>query len=349
MRLPNGFGTVYKLSGKRRRPWIARTTTGWDIIDDNEKQVIETIGYYETRAEAITALSSYNMNPYDLKKRKLTFYQVFEMWYADYKNTVGDSVIRATNISCKHAQDLHDMIMSEITVNQLEHTIKACPSGDATKKNIKELFNKMYRYALKHDIVTRNLAELCDPVTVHTQIVRQIFTEDEITKLWPIKDDPVAAMILISIYSGWRCVELLSLKPADIDFENMTMLGGVKTDAGKDRYVPIHQKIESLVRTFYDRAIENGYSYIFTFPGKDPDKPISYHVYSYRFSLLMEKLGMEHSPHETRHTFVTKAKEAGMDEYVLKLIIGHHIEDLTERVYTHRKFEQLREEMEKIQ
>ena len=57
---------------------------------------------------------------------------------------------------------------------------------------------------------------------------------------------------------------------------------------------------------------------------------------------------MTHRPHETRHTFITKVKSCGVDEYILKLIVGHAIEDITEKVYTHRTMEQLKSEMEKI-
>lgn len=32
-----------------------------------------------------------------------------------------------------------------------------------------------------------------------------------------------------------------------------------------------------------------------------------------------------------------KRKEYGIDEYVLNPIVGHAIEDVTEKVYTHRK------------
>ena len=50
----------------------------------------------------------------------------------------------------------------------------------------------------------------------------------------------------------------------------------------------------------------------------------------------------------TRHTFITKAKTCNMDEYILKLIVGHSIEDITEKVHTHRTIEQLKAEMDKI-
>nr|DAT80564.1 MAG TPA: Int protein/DNA Complex protein-DNA complex, tyrosine recombinase.5A [Caudoviricetes sp.] len=38
-----------------------------------------------------------------------------------------------------------------------------------------------------------------------------------------------------------------------------------------------------------------------------------------------------------------------MDEYIIKLIVGHSIEDVTEKVYTHRTMKQLHTEIEKIE
>lgn len=37
MKLPNGFGSVYKLKDKpRRKPWMAIRTMRWDIDEENE-------------------------------------------------------------------------------------------------------------------------------------------------------------------------------------------------------------------------------------------------------------------------------------------------------------------------
>jgi len=41
-------------------------------------------------------------------------------------------------------------------------------------------------------------------------------------------------------------------------------------------------------------------------------------------------------------------KDAGANEYLLKLIVGHRIEDVTEKYYTHRKIEKIVEEVKKI-
>ncbi len=42
------------------------------------------------------------------------------------------------------------------------------------------------------------------------------------------------------------------------------------------------------------------------------------------------------------------AKMCNVNEYVLKLIVGHAIQDITESVYTHRKQEEFFEEINKI-
>ena len=57
---------------------------------------------------------------------------------------------------------------------------------------------------------------------------------------------------------------------------------------------------------------------------------------------------MKLKPHDTRHTFITAAKAAGVDEYILKMIVGHSITDVTEATYTHRTIEQLYNEICKI-
>lgn len=46
--------------------------------------------------------------------------------------------------------------------------------------------------------------------------------------------------------------------------------------------------------------------------------------------------------------FVTMAKKYSVDEYAIKYIVGHAINDITEKVYTKREIEWLKTEIEKI-
>ena len=93
MKMPNGFGSVYKLSGKRRHPWVASKTFGWeiDINTGNAKQIQKAIGYYATRQEAMTALVNFNTNPYDIDAERITFADVYEKWSASYFPTLGSA------------------------------------------------------------------------------------------------------------------------------------------------------------------------------------------------------------------------------------------------------------------
>lgn len=75
---------------------------------------------------------------------------------------------------------------------------------------------------------------------------------------------------------------------------------------------------------------------------------MNYYSYRLRFMKVMKKLNMFHRPHDARHTFITKAKHAEVNEYILKKIVGHKISDITEKVYTHRDFKELCAEINKI-
>lgn len=348
MRQPNGFGSVYKLPGKRRKPWRVRKTKGW-IIDEETGQTRQeyiNIGYYATRQEALQALVEYNKDPYDVKSNTTTFSEVYEKWSAEHFEEICISATRTWRAAYKHSKPLWNYRMRDIRAEHLEQTIKNAQVGDDTKKRMKSLYNLMFKYAMKHEIIDKDYAALCKPVkkkTASRQIVP--FSDMEIQQLWDNIGFPYVDMVLIGIYSGWRPSELAMLKTMDIDFENGTMFGGIKTDAGKNRYVPIHSKILPLIKARYDPTNLT----LFTAEDSPTGNDMTYDKYIQRFKEIMEYLGMNHHPHETRHTFITRAKLAGMDEYSLKLIVGHQIGDVTERVYTHRTFDSLRQEIEKIE
>lgn len=59
IRMPNGYGSVIKLSGRRRRPWAVRVT---DKFVDG-KQLYRYISYHETKTEAEKALAAEQICP----------------------------------------------------------------------------------------------------------------------------------------------------------------------------------------------------------------------------------------------------------------------------------------------
>ena len=105
---------------------------------------------------------------------------------------------------------------------------------------LKTLFIQLYKYAIENDITGKNYAQFVDAGQETTSIERKPFTRDEIETLWKNIDVPYVDSILIMIYSGMHVGEMLEMKTENID--ERIMNGGLKSKAGKDRSIPIHEK-----------------------------------------------------------------------------------------------------------
>lgn len=354
---PNGFGSVVYLGDKRRNPYGAMVTVGWykDAKTGKDKQKRKYISYHPTRKDALIALANYNQNPYDLDTESLTFAEVYDLWSKEYfPKLTNSSSVRTVECAYRYYEPISKMKMIDVRVEHLEGAIKDAKVGDATKGRMKSIANMMYKYALAHEIVDKDYASLCfltaNPIKRGNQKDKKPFSKAEIQLLWDnYKNIPFADMVLIGIYSGWRPQELAILKVKDIDLDNKLMFGGMKTDAGKNRYVPIISFIEPLIRLRVNEAEQLGSEYLFNDLNGQQGYYMTYDKYRKRFQKVMERLKLDgFSPHCTRHTFITLAKQSGFDEYLLKLIVGHAISDITEKTYTHRQLEELKTEMEKI-
>lgn len=149
--------------------------------------------------------------------------------------------------------------------------------------------------------------------------------------------------ILILIYTGMRISELLGLTRFNVDMNQQLITGGVKTDAGKDRIIPIHPKIEHLVKKWHDK----GGNYLIC-----NEKGGKISVSSYRedkYYPALEELGLKRlTPHSCRHTFGTLLSKAGANTKAIQDMIGHSDYALTANVYTHTDLDELRREINKI-
>lgn len=77
---------------------------------------------------------------------------------------------------------------------------------------------------------------------------------------------------------------------------------------------------------------------------------LTYSMYSKRYKKVMDALMLDstHKPHDPRKQFVSMGKDAGMNEYAIKRIVGHRISDITEKIYTEHDPNWLSNEIEKI-
>lgn len=332
MRNPNGYGSIAKMSGNRRRPyWVRKAVTQWK---ENGQPIYETIGYFATRKEALQALADFNDNPYDLSAERLSFSEVYEKWSEKKFQEITPSAVRTYKSAYSYCKPIYDVKMADLKIAQLQDVIDNANVGATTKSRIKSLFNLLYSYCMQNEIVKKDLSQYLKKPKIETA-EKTPFSPEEITRLWNSLDRPFVDDVLILIYSGWRASEYCALKTADIDLENMTMKGGSKTEAGKDRIVPIHHKILPLIQKKLVRdnecLRENNYDKFY----RD-------------FTAAMQSLGMVHTPHETRHTFITILDDKGANKTAIQRLAGHASRDVTSKVYTHKDIEQLRQAIELI-
>ncbi len=331
MRLPNRYGSVTKLKGRRRNPWMVRKSI--NRIGAKGKRVMKVIGYAPSRAAALDMLAKYNGNPYDLDAGAPTFRQVYDQWYNEsFNEETNRSTKKNYSAAFKHCEQLYDMKLNEIRTADMQRVIDNCPTTHSTANRIKILFGQIYTWALSRDLVFRNYTEGLKVKQEATGANREAFTEDEIRLLWDeVGENEYISLILIMIYCGCRINELLDLKRADVHLkERYFDVRKSKTKSGV-RKVPIAEKVVPFWKNFLKRS-----KCEYVFCNVEGNK-LGYDNFKKRYwDPLTARLGIDHVPHETRHTTISLLKMAKVDPTYIKFIVGHKsIMDLTERVYTH--------------
>lgn len=344
MKLPNGYGTVYKLSGNRRKPWIARTTKAWS---PDGKQIYNIIGYYETRTDALQALAEYNDNPYDLDISRETFSDIYKRWLDDtFDENTNKFTLKNYIKSYNHTKPLQNMRMADIRPNHLQEILDDPNITHTTASRIKLLFSRIYKWCIEHDAIKKNYADRLKIKQTPTHNERSAFTTEEIQYLWDnVNNYEYIKLVLMLIYSGVRISELLNLKTEDVHLdEQWFLIRDAKTEAGTMRVVPIADKVLPFWKEFIKKS-KCSFA-ITTIDG--------YQLYYDNFKRnywgnLMKSLQLKHTTHETRHTFISLMVSKNINQTIIKKIVGHKsIMNLTEKVYTHIETQELLNAVNKI-
>ena len=302
MKLPNGYGSVSKLKGKRRKPWAVRKTVG--KTGDN-RPVTRYVGYYASRSEALAALASYNKHPY----KGVTMNELYEAWISEAG--LSESTERTYRYTWSHIGMQGDRDMNKIRLDDLQDVFDGISSSNG--KTLKNIISGIYLYAIRHEYVQPEKAAMVsylrtsEPVK---QIERKVFSSEEIENC---KDHAVRVLL----YSGLRISELLGLTPECIHLDERYLdIKKSKTKAGI-RKVPIADKIMEDVKALDCFGMDYR-----TFRRRHFDYP-------------------DHTVHDTRHTFISRLVELGTDPRTVKILVGHAGTGVTETVYTHLNLQTL--------
>ena len=350
MRLPNGIGSVHQINdGKRRRnPWRARIPSHVEFNPKTGKytQKYINIGYFPTEIQAIEALFEYRKNPYTIESSVCTFADVYNMWSKKKFPKISKIAQYGYMTGFNHSSPLHKMKMRDIRTQDLDVIMANLKGGFYLQSKLKTLWGQMFKYAMEHDIVQKNYADFVKLRDKEPQTTRNAIPIQDIKRLWEEADngDETAEIAILYIYTGLRATELLEVTKNNVFLDKRIMIAGKKTEAGKDRRIPIHRDILPII----EKKMKEDGEYLITTKAKGKIIPMSYKNYVDTYwKKLMDKLGTDYTVHYCRHTLATLMREAGIEEDLRKLILGHKNGDITDR-YTHHSDKMLLEAIDKL-
>lgn len=331
----NGRGSVYKLSGRRRKPWIVVKSE----TDDKEVQHKTIIGYYETETEAKDVLAAVNVGVI-VPKEGITLEEIYKEWLKTKEGKVSQVSLSSYKTAFSHLKKYHKNNFQDLRTAHLQEVIDGLHKKNMSKAsmhNIKNLVSLIYDYAMQNDIVNKNYAKFISfPKTAKKEKKR--FNDIEIQKLERLAPhSDMAQVLLVLIYTGFRIAELMELTKFSVDLSKKTITGGGKTEAGTNRTVPIHDKILPYIKEWVKRE---GY-----IAGID-----NYPTFRNQFISFRDNNGFDKdlTIHCTRHTFASKLAEKGIDPIYIQKLMGHTNYNLTASVYTHIDSSVMLNEVNKI-
>lgn len=306
------------------------------------KQVKKPIGYFKSAAEANIALAEYNKSPYDLDKRKVTFKDVYDLAVKDARLDKKSKSAQASYVAgINKCKPIWEVPIVEMRLAHLQSIIdEYAHMSKSTLTNITLVQHLTFDYALKNDLADKDYSSFVK-IAEHKEVKeKKPFTREEIKLLWENVDwifkgkrrtildgETVADILLILIYTGMRIDELLRTKSEDVHLsERYMVVRGTKTD-NAFRLAPLHKKIIPLL----ERRLNMGGEYLIV---TKAGERINYGNFTVpAFSTFCSTFKLEHTIHETRHTFATYTTK--MDSTLRSFMIGHSTNNLTNDVYTH--------------
>ena len=359
MKRANGTGTIVKLSGTRRKPWCAKVTEGSiQKIICNEKGE----KYFAERWQAEETLLWWNKNHNNINTDKLsyTFKQLFDEWSSLYipskaerkrmrethetvKGKLGLSNSMGLLAAYQKFKPLWNKRYNSLKKMNFQKIVNATQGKKTKLVDMRNLIIKLDEYALGEDIIVRGYGSLLELEYETSNNERVPYSYKTIEKIWQCKGKLIADIQLILLYTGMRIEELLIVKNEDINFDEEYLICGLKTRAGKNRIIPIHHEILSIVEKYYNK--DNKYLFTMVHGSR-----LNYDRYRLMYIEFMNSLNLEkdYTTHETRYTFRSELDRLGADDRCMDLLMGHQNGNTGNKVYNKKTIEELRATVELI-
>lgn len=347
-RRANGEGSVIR----RGKSYSIRITTGWTLKDGRAVQQFAEKGGFKSQKAALEYMPTLReeaMRPHS-SYEKITFEELYDKLIERHAKRVSKSTMGCYVSAHKHFSEIYSLPFADLNTEDWQLCIDDCPNGIRTKQNMKALGTLMYKLAAELRVfgvnTETNFASLVWLPTDDSES-RQPFTLEELGKIKAGASAGIryADWILAMCYTGFRPSEFLALKKGSFDAERWTLRGGAKTEAGKNRIVPVHPLIRPIIAK---QMIAPG-EYLFSV---HRDKPTTLDNFRQAcFYPALEALGIqsvpkprekpERTPYSTRHTFATMMKSVKGSDKDKAALMGHTSFEMTLH-YQHEDYDSLK-------
>lgn len=327
----NGSGTVIRKPGNRSKPWEAQKSGIY-------------VGAYATKYEAEQALLRLADLPIS-ETLNLTFEQVYQKWLPVHARSLTQSGIAGYKFAFSHCAPLHGKVFRRLRTSDFQQVILEAESKGFSKSScgkIMQLLGQLSKWAIQEEICHTNYAQFV-VVTAQQKSTKEPFTAAQMTAILG-SPDPAAQIAAILLATGCRPNELFAAATAKS--QETYFVSGSKTEAGKNRIIPVAAFGLSAYQSLRAAAIESGCEKLIgAYSGNK-----NYHgFYNRDWKQLMESLGIEKmSPYNCRHTYATLAVQAGVKPEILQKILGHKDYSTTIDVYTHLQINEILQEASKL-
>ena len=255
MRLPAGYGCIRLISGGRTNPYAVHPPT----VNGRRPKAI---CYVPDRATGLAVLSLYHAGEYRpgmevkiMPPAERSDGLCVECIYGKYLAWRMSPACRkkpdknVLNSAFAKLAPYHHLTLDQVGVDDWQALVNDVAErySKTTVQRVIGLIKNLYKYALARELCTKNYGAYIEAPPVRTEEHHQDFTDRELDILWENRHDPVVKMVLVMCYSGFRLGAFPAIE-THLDEEIPYFKGGVKTQAGRNRIVPIHNAILEMIR-----------------------------------------------------------------------------------------------------
>lgn len=296
--------------------------------------------------------------------KDLTLQEVYTRWSKQHYRRIAEKTKRGYQLSWKKLEPYYSYRFADLDIEDYQQVVDSVKNQSySLQHQFKTLVTQLCKWGIMYQIITINFGNYLY-LSGKKGRPRNIFSDEQIKALIVYAENKGnlywndARIVLAMIFTGYRPQEFFSILKEEIDIKQKYILTkGSKTEAGRNRVVPISNIIYKYILEWYLRTAP-GDTLIKTLKGC----PMTLRNWSRRhFYPLMSELQINDFywrdiqdyepnvvPYSCRHTFASLCYRAKMRPEIITKIIGHTDFNFTNRTYIHQQLHEYEEEICKM-